>query len=116
MKAGMNRIVEIARQERRVLRIEYRKNSDLRPVTRDIEVYACDDRYVDAYCRLRQDPRCFRIDRIGRATLLAEGFSVDPAIESIVAAQGWTNRTPAWRRERMGSLRLDELCDELLFV
>ena len=101
--------------ERKVLRITYRGRGDIKGVGRDIEVYAFDERYVDAYCRLRQDPRCFKIDRIVDAKLLGETFSIDPAIESIIAAHGWTNRTAAWRKERMASLRLDELTDELLF-
>src|SRR5882672_5030437 len=101
--------------DRRILRIIYRGRGDLEPVERDIEVYAFDERYVDAYCRLREDPRCFRTDRIVSAKVLAETFSIDPAIESLLSAQGWTNRTPAWRKERMVSLKMDELADELFF-
>lgn len=107
-------MIKQALDEQRVLRIEYRKRGDYLAVKRDIEVYRYDTRYIDAYCRLRQDPRSFRIDRIVRAMLMKETFSIDPAIESIVAVQGWANRTPAWRRERMQSIFLDDLCDELL--
>lgn len=102
--------------ERRVLRITYRRPGDLgEGVDRDVEVYAFDERYIDAYCRLREDPRCFRIDRIVEATLLAEKFSIDPTIESIIGAHGWANRTKAWRKDRMASLHLDEMTDELFF-
>ena len=106
-------ILKQAWGEQRVLRIEYRKRDAYLAEVRDIEVYQYDARYIDGYCRLRQDPRAFRIDRIARATLLKETYSIDPAIESIVAAQGWTNRTPAWRRERMQSIFVDAICDKL---
>jgi predicted DNA-binding transcriptional regulator YafY len=114
---NLNTALKVALIERRVLSITYRaKASALEQGVRHIEVYGFDEQYVDAYCRLRQDPRCFRIDRIVDAKVLAEKFSIDPAIESIVAAQGWANRTAAWRRERMRSIQQDEDCDDLALL
>lgn len=115
LNADFRIALKVALIDHKVLRVGYRGKGYFDPVTRDIEVYSFDERYIDAYCRLRQDPRCFRIDRIVDVKVLAETFSVDPAIESICAAQGWANRTSAWRKERMASLRLDEKSDEALF-
>ena len=109
----IHKLLDSALKEGRVLRISYRASRLVEAVERDIEVYAFDEQYVDAYCRLRQDPRCFRVDRIVDAELLAETFDIDPAIESIVGAHGWANRTVAWRRERMQSVLDDAACDRL---
>lgn len=102
-------LFKIARLERRVVRIVYRGG-----VERDIEVYDFDDRYVDAYCRLRQDPRAFRIDRILDARLLPERFEIDPGVAAQIASTGWAHRTREWRRAQMWSVKVDELCDSLL--
>lgn len=100
--------------ERRVLKILYRGRNDLSFVERDIEVYAFDKRYVDAFCRLRQDPRAFRVDRILEARLLPETYEFDPGVAAQIASTGWAHRTPAWRRDQMRSVMLDEECDLLL--
>ena len=106
--------LKAALTEGKFLRITYRGRGDqYEAVERDIEVYSFDERYIDAFCRLRQDPRCFRVDRIVDAELLAETFDIDPAIESIVGAHGWANRTTAWRRARMQSVLDDAACDRL---
>jgi hypothetical protein len=41
---------------------------------RDIEVVDVDQEYCYAYCRLRQDIRCFRLKRIQKASLTADAF------------------------------------------
>jgi predicted DNA-binding transcriptional regulator YafY len=99
-------LFKIARLERRVVRIVYRWG-----VERDIEVYDFDERYVDAFCRLRQDPRAFRIDRILDAELLPEKFEIDPGVAAQIASTGWAHRSAAWRRTQMWSVMLDEECD-----
>ena len=108
-------LFKIARLERRVVTILYRGRNDISYVERDIEVYDFDERYVDAFCRLRQDQRAFRIDRFLDAELLAERYEFDPGVAAQIASTGWSHRTPAWRRAQMGSVRLDEECD-LLFA
>jgi predicted DNA-binding transcriptional regulator YafY len=107
------RLLDAARGRRLVLRIQYRKWRGL-PIERDIEVYAFDDRYVDAYCRLREDPRTFRRDRIVDATLTGTPCSRWPEIEAFFAAHGWVGRDEAWRWARLASIRTDALCDALL--
>jgi predicted DNA-binding transcriptional regulator YafY len=111
---GIAELLRIARSRQKVLHIAYRPANEGRLVERDIEVYGFDGKYVDAYCRLRQDPRCFRIDRIHRASLKPESFKVQSEIESIIAAHGWVNRSAAWRKERMDSVLADKVCDKLL--
>jgi hypothetical protein len=73
-----------------------------------VEVYACDGQYFDGYCRLREDKRTFRLDRIVTLELLDETFDVDPVIDGLVRKDGWTNRTHEWRRRRAGELAKDE--------
>src|SRR5688572_13873330 len=78
--SGVGRHYELIRQsqrERRLLRIRYRSGQPAEGVTtRDVEVYACDGQYFDAYCRLREDKRTFRLDRVVDMELLEETFDV----------------------------------------
>jgi predicted DNA-binding transcriptional regulator YafY len=69
------RVVEQAIAERRVLRVRYRDKSDTE-TTRAIEPLAVvgvgTSWYLTAWCRLRDDVRAFRLDRIADATLTRE--------------------------------------------
>ncbi len=65
---------------RRVLRIDYRGRGQEMDTSRDVEplgvVFYGGAWYLVAWCRLRQDYRHFRIDRIRRLELLSEVFAV----------------------------------------
>jgi predicted DNA-binding transcriptional regulator YafY len=74
----------------RVMRIRYRKPEDLEVSEREIDVYGSNGVYVDAYCRLRREPRTFRIDRILDARLLDALFEWDPKVEAFLRSRGWT--------------------------
>ncbi len=64
--------------EKRVVQIQYHAQHSNKITTRDIEPmeFALLDKswMVTAYCRLRQDSRVFRLDRIDQCTLLDEHF------------------------------------------
>lgn len=76
--------------EQRVMWIRYQKPEDLEVSDREIHVYGVDGVYVDAYCRLRREPRTFRIDRILDARLLEALFEWDPKVEAFLRSRGWT--------------------------
>ena len=65
-------------EERRVVRLIYHALRREQPDPRDVEpirlVHLSDAWYLAAYCRLRQDARLFRLDRIDRLELLAERY------------------------------------------
>ncbi len=72
----MSDILTLAHQacrEHRVLRITHFSPAE-KSTERDIEVYWVNDRYLDTICRLKQDFRTFRIDRIRGVELLPETF------------------------------------------
>lgn len=63
-----------------VLKITYKKETDLEPIPRDIEPFAIyhsfsEDWIVVAWCRLRNEFRNFRIDRIKTMVSLPEKFT-----------------------------------------
>ena len=95
-------IEELVRQsydEGRVLRIDYQPpNMSLKSTERDIDVYAFDDTYIDAYCRLRKEKRSFRIDRIKSAALLVEEFHRDPDIEYRIKLSGMSKQAQECQR------------------
>jgi predicted DNA-binding transcriptional regulator YafY len=98
-------LVRQAQLEHRLLRIRYPSDHPGEGITgRDVEVYAHDDRYFDAYCRLREDKRTFRFDRIIAIELLEETFDVDPVIRDLIQKEGWANRSLDWRRNRAQAL------------
>jgi len=65
--------------QRRVVRIEYQGAKDEQAKPRDIEplflIYYLERWHLMAWCRLRQDVRDFRTDRIQRITILKETFT-----------------------------------------
>ena len=69
----LEELLSVAKNARQILNITYL--SQQREVTRrEIEVIDVDEVYCYAYCRLRQDLRHFRLDRIQSASLKAESF------------------------------------------
>jgi predicted DNA-binding transcriptional regulator YafY len=66
--------------ERRVVRITYKSQyPDAQEVTpREIEPLERDADYCYAFCRLRQDFRTFRLDRIKKAELKDDSFEPRP--------------------------------------
>lgn len=64
--------------QRRVIRIAYKGAKDEQPKTRDIEpvflLYYLDRWHLIAWCRLRNEARDFRTDRIQSLTILKETF------------------------------------------
>lgn len=81
--------VRQAYEELRLLRIGYKTGDKPKQRSvREIEVYAYDERYIDAYCRLRSAPRSFRLDRIQHAEVLEESFELDSEIEHQIKVVG----------------------------
>jgi predicted DNA-binding transcriptional regulator YafY len=68
-------------QQRRVVRVVYHAFRKAEPEARDIEpvqlLYMSERWHVGAYCRLRNDMRLFRLDRIDRFSVLGEQFTLD---------------------------------------
>lgn len=68
--------------QRRVLRLAYRGNARAEETLRDVEplgvVFHSGAWYLVAWCRLREDFRHFRIDRIRRLELRSERFAARP--------------------------------------
>jgi predicted DNA-binding transcriptional regulator YafY len=66
--------------EQKVVRITYKSHyPDAEELTtRDIELLEKDAEYCYAFCRLRQDFRTFRLDRIKKAELRDESFQPRP--------------------------------------
>ncbi len=92
-------LVRLSYDEGRILRIDYQPpNLSLKSTERDIDVYAFDDTYIDAYCRLRKEKRSFRIDRIKSASLLEEEFHRDPDIEYRIKLSGMSKQAQECQR------------------
>ncbi len=93
-----------AYRERRVLRISYQKDPGAELIERDVEVYALDGNYFDAYCRLRKEKRTFRLDRVVEASLSSESFATNPHFEEHIQREGWANKPSEWQRARTAEL------------
>jgi predicted DNA-binding transcriptional regulator YafY len=102
-------------QQRRVIRLLYHTRGRPSPEWRDVEpvslVYAGSAWCVAAYCRLRQAPRLFRLDRIDQLEVLAERFTLesrhlldpdcsDPLAHYPEARVQFEPRVERWVRER----------------
>jgi predicted DNA-binding transcriptional regulator YafY len=85
--------------EGRVLRILYQTaNESQRTTVREIEVYAFDETYIDAYCRLRKEKRTFRVDRIKDALLLEDRFDLDSEVEHQIKVAGLSKQAHECQR------------------
>jgi predicted DNA-binding transcriptional regulator YafY len=73
-------------EEQRVVRLLYHALRREQPEPRDVEpthvVHLTDTWYLAGYCRLRQDARLFRLERVDRLEILEERFERGPRHES----------------------------------
>jgi hypothetical protein len=84
-------LVKIAHQDQWQLHIVYQtENPSGVQTERDIDVYAFDEEYIDAYCRLRKEVRKFCPHRIRNAWLLSDRFTREPEIELEITRTGWS--------------------------
>lgn len=84
-------LVKIAHQDQWRLHIVYQtENKSGVQTERDIDVYAFDEEYIDAYCWLRKEVRKFCPHRIQSAWLLSDRFTRDPEIELEISRNGWS--------------------------
>lgn len=94
--------------DRRVVHLRYHSHSRDEVTERDVEphnlVYSDGTWYVNGYCRLRQDMRGFRLDRIDGLKLLKETFRprsvARAASEPIVVRVRFAENAARWVRER----------------
>jgi predicted DNA-binding transcriptional regulator YafY len=82
--AGKMAALREAILERRVVRLTYHSPREAEPRARDVEPYSLNFYrnvwHLQAYCRLRQDMREFRLNRIDELTVLPEQFERDPSL------------------------------------
>lgn len=87
--AAMSRAID----DHRVVTIDYYSNARDQTTRRDVEprrlFHSGGAAYVDAFCRLSEDDRIFRLDRIGELTVLDETF--DAATVSTAGGDGDRN-------------------------
>jgi predicted DNA-binding transcriptional regulator YafY len=84
-------LVKIAHQDQWQLHIVYQtENPSGVQTERDIDVYAFDEEYIDAYCRLRKKVLKFCPHRIRGAWLLSDRFTREPEIELEITRSGWS--------------------------
>jgi predicted DNA-binding transcriptional regulator YafY len=113
--------IRAALEERRVLRIQYHAYRRPAPETRDVEpislYFLAEAWHLAAFCRTRQAPRFFRLDRIDELTVLEERFirselHLAPArTEPPLLAEARVRFDPAvvrWVRERQPYMFLRE--------
>jgi len=119
--------IRSAIQDRRVIRVRYHAFRRSEPEDREIEpvslVHMGERWQVAGYCRLRQGPRIFRLDRIDRLEVLRETFSLDPARHGMPEpTQEWVSSAPEarvrfdphverWARERQPFTLIGEEVD-----
>jgi predicted DNA-binding transcriptional regulator YafY len=89
----MARRVSVAINERRLLRLEYYKESEDEFSERLVEPYVLmngrEGWYVAAFDRLKQDVRHFRLDRIKTAAVTDETFEPRPEVDAAADVEGW---------------------------
>ncbi len=91
-------VAAIATQQ--VVRLVYQATAAEPPTTREIEpigLYLTQHWHVVAYCRLRQDFRNFRLDRVQQLALSAEQFAPRPE----TLQQYWTDQARYRQKERV---------------
>lgn len=73
-------IVSQAFFQKHRLSIEYKKpgfqGGQSETTQREIDVYAVGEKYLDAYCHLRQDRRIFKLERIASARILTQSYQI----------------------------------------
>jgi hypothetical protein len=84
-------LVKIAHQDQWRIHIVYQtENKSGVQTERDIDVYAFDEEYIDAYCWLRKEVRKFCPHRIQDAWMLSDRFTREPKIEIEITRSGWS--------------------------
>jgi predicted DNA-binding transcriptional regulator YafY len=93
--------VRAAIHERRVVRLLYHAFRRAEAEQRDIEpvslVYFGERWQLAGYCRLRQGPRLFRLDRIDRLDVLSERFSIADRHAMPAPSDEWKSQVPEAR-------------------
>jgi predicted DNA-binding transcriptional regulator YafY len=88
-------------QERRVIRLRYhafrRAESEQREVEPFSLVFMADHWQVAGYCRMRQGPRMFRLDRIDDLVVLSERFALDSRHAAPSVTDDWKSQAPEAR-------------------
>src|SRR5207244_2270817 len=88
-------------QERRVVRMLYHAFRRVEPELREVEpvslVYLAEHWQMAGYCRLRQGPRLFRLDRIDHLNVLGEQFTLDDRHAVPPPSEDWKTRVPEAR-------------------
>ena len=105
-------LLTIAHQDQRQLHILYQtENPSGVQTERDIDVYAFDEEYIDAYCRLRKEVRKFCPHRIQSARLLSDRFIREPEIELEITRTGWSRMARQCHRPccQRGSLGISQV-------
>lgn len=105
-------IIQKALADRTVLRISYRGSGAIEPLRRDVEplglTYYGDRWHLIAWCRVRQDYRDFRTDRIQALASLAEQFGPHERFSLTDFLGRWDDQP-----ERVkGSIRVDPMAAE----
>lgn len=128
--AGKMAALREAILDRRVVRLTYSSPREDRPRERDVEPYSLvfyrNVWHLSAYCRLRQDMREFRLDRIDTLSLLSTQFERDPArtearrrhapTGALTVRVRFAERVLRWvREERHWSQRSEELGGVFVF-
>jgi predicted DNA-binding transcriptional regulator YafY len=128
--AGEDRLktIRAAIREQQLLRLLYhafrRDGAEWRDVEPVSLVFLSEAWHLAAYCRLRQAPRIFRLDRIDQIAPLPERFELSPRHEHRPGGRDQMNRFPEarvrfdpeverWARERQPYLFLREEFDSL---
>jgi proteasome accessory factor C len=100
-------LVSRAIADRRLLELEYYKANEDEFSTRTIEPYALmngrEGWYVASFDPAREAVRHFRLDRIKRARVLAQGYAPRPEVDPSADVEGWprTGEVPASRTARV---------------
>jgi proteasome accessory factor BC len=105
--AQLARTISTAIVERRLLRIDYYKESEDEFSHREIEPYALvngrEGWYVASFDPAKNAMRHFRLDRIRRAEIAKQSFAPRPEINPAAGIDGWmrTGEVPASRTARL---------------
>ncbi|MFD8079646.1 helix-turn-helix transcriptional regulator [Streptomyces sp. NPDC059718] len=98
VKTVIAEAVRQAVQQHRVVRITYTDSGGeqtVREVEPQLLVAGPKGWYLTGWCRLRQDTRAFRLDRVLSATLTSEVLSDRDPVPDL-SVPGLTARTPVW--------------------
>ena len=89
--------IQLARNSMLVARLRY-VSYEGEETLRDIDIYSYDNDYIDTWCRLRNEPRTFRIDRILRLDVSNLRFDPIPERGDKIKAKGLTKASRRYQR------------------